>query len=169
MIIYLDKATGNNKERENLKLLLKIIEPGDLIVIKSIDRLSRNYKEVMQLWDQITSTGADILVIDMSILDTRQHKDLLGNFVSNLILQVLAYVSEQETEFRRKRQMEGIAAAKARGKVLGRPNITYPPLWDMYYLQWKSGGITAKEFMESVNLKRTTFYKLIKRYTEENK
>ena len=120
-IELIDKSSGTNTDRPNLQMLLKVVGEGDLVVIKSIDRLSRNYKEVIQLWNDITSKGADIVVIDMPLLDTRQYKDLLGDFISNLILQVLGYVAQQETEFRSKRQLEGIAIAKAQGKHLGRP------------------------------------------------
>jgi DNA invertase Pin-like site-specific DNA recombinase len=98
-IELIDKSTGTNTDRPNLQLMLQVVEKGDLVVIKSIDRLSRNYKEVMKLWNTITSKGADIVVIDMPLLDTRQHKDLLGDFISNLILQVLSYVAQQETDF----------------------------------------------------------------------
>ncbi len=111
-IQLMDKATGTNTEREQLQLLLKVVGENDLVVIHSIDRLSRNYKECKQLWEQITSKGADIIVIDLPILDTRQYKDLLGSFISDLILSVLGYVAEQETEFRKQRQAEGIAIMK---------------------------------------------------------
>ncbi|MDO4536388.1 MAG: recombinase family protein [Clostridium perfringens] len=93
-IELIDKATGTNKDRPNLQLMLKVIGEGDLVVVKSIDRLSRRYKEVTELWNEITSRGADIVVLDMLILDTRQYRDLLGNFISNIILQVLGYVAE---------------------------------------------------------------------------
>ena len=161
-IQLIDKASGTNTDRDSLQLLLKVIGEGDLLVIKSIDRLSRNYKEVMQLWNTITNKGADIVVIDMPLLDTRQHKDLLGDFISNLILQVLSYVAQQETDFRKQRQMEGISIAKAEGKYLGRPRAEYPVGWEEQYKLWKEGTQTAKVTMENLGLKRTTFYKLVK-------
>ena len=163
-IELVDKATGTNTNRDKLQLMLQVLDKGDLVVIKSIDRLSRNYKECKQLWEQITNKGADIVVIDMPILDTRQYKDLLGSFISDLILSVLGYVAEQETEFRKQRQAEGIAIAKAQGKHLGRPKATYPNNWNIVYNQWKHKEITGKEAMETMNLKRTTFYKLVKEY-----
>ena len=166
-IELIDKATGTNKDRPNLQLMLKVIGPGDLVVIKSIDRLSRRYKEVTELWNEITSKGTDIVVLDMPILDTRQYKDLLGDFISNLILQVLGYVAEQETTFRKQRQLEGIAIAKAKGKHLGRPKATFPINFREQYFKWRNGEITAKECMENLGLKRTTFYKLVNIY--ENK
>ena len=163
-IELIDKSSGTNTDRPNLQMLLKVVGEGDLVVIKSIDRLSRNYKEVIQLWNDITSKGADIVVIDMPLLDTRQYKDLLGDFISNLILQVLGYVAQQETEFRSKRQLEGIAIAKAQGKHLGRPKAEYPSNWEKEYQNWKQGFQTAKATMDNLGLKRTTFYKLVKEY-----
>lgn len=163
-IELIDKASGTNTDREQLQLLLKVVGEGDLVVIKSIDRLSRNYKEVIELWNTITSKGADIVVIDMPLLDTRQYKDLLGDFISNLILQVLGYVAQQETEFRKQRQLEGIAIAKAEGKHLGRPKAEYPSNFKVEYDKWKQGSQTAKATMENLGLKRTTFYKLVKQY-----
>lgn len=163
-IQLIDKASGTSTDRDKLQLLLQAIGEGDLLVIKSIDRLSRNYKECKQLWEEITSKGADIAVIDMQMLDTRQYKDLLGNFISDLILSVLGYVAEQETEFRKQRQAEGIAIAKAQGKHLGRPKAEYPNNWKDEYRAWKEGKQTARLTMENLGLKRTTFYKLVKQY-----
>lgn len=163
-IQLMDKASGTNTDREQLQLLLKVVGEGDLVVIKSIDRLSRNYKECKQLWEEIISKGADIVVIDMPMLDTRQYKDLLGSFISDLILSVLGYVAEQETEFRKQRQAEGIAIAKAQGKHLGRPRAEYPNNWEKEYGVWKEGSQTAKVTMENLGLKRTTFYKLVNQY-----
>ncbi len=168
-IELIDKATGTNTDREQLQLLLKVVGKGDLVVIKSIDRLSRNYKEVMELWNTITSKGADIVVIDMPLLDTRQHKDLLGDFISNLILQVLSYVAQQETDFRKQRQAEGIKIAKKQGKHLGRPKADYPSNWNEEYQAWKAGEQTAKLTMEKLGMKRTTFYKLVGIYEEGTK
>lgn len=168
-IELIDKASGINTDRAQLQLMLKVVGEGDLVVIKSIDRLSRNYKEVMELWNTITNKGADIVVIDMPLLDTRQHKDLLGDFISNLILQVLSYVAQQETDFRKQRQAEGIAIAKKQGKHLGRPQAEYPSNWEQEYQTWKAGGQTAKVTMEQLGLKRTTFYKLVGLYEEGTK
>lgn len=165
-IELIDKCSGTNTDRSNLQMLLKVVGEGDLVVIKSIDRLSRNYKECKELWEQITGKGADIVVIDMPILDTRQYKDLLGTFISDLILSVLSYVAEQETTFRHKRQMEGIKLAKEQGKHLGRPKATYPANWKEVYTKWQNGEITATKGMELTGLKRNTWYKLVKEYKE---
>ena len=163
-IEMVDKSSGTNTDRPQLQLLLQVIGEGDLVVIQSIDRLSRNYNECKDLWKQITDKGADIVVIDMPLLDTRQHKDLLGNFVSDLILQVLAYVGQQENEFRRKRQAEGIAVAKAQGKHLGRPKAAFPNNFEEEYLKWKRGEQTAVSTLGQLGLTKTTFYKLVKQY-----
>lgn len=176
VIEMVDKSSGTNTDRPQLQLLLQVVGEGDLVVIQSIDRLSRNYDECRRLWQQITTQTvivdgkevikpkADIVVIDMPLLDTRQHKDLLGNFVSDLILQVLAYVGQQENEFRRKRQAEGIAVAKAQGKHLGRPKATFPNNFEEEYLRWKRGEQTAVATWGRLGLTKTTFYKLVKQY-----
>ncbi|MBP3930505.1 MAG: recombinase family protein [Peptostreptococcaceae bacterium] len=177
-IQLVDKATGNNTNRKNLQLLLSIVGKGDLVVISSIDRLSRNYKEVVDLWNQITSSGADIVVLDMPLLDTRQYKDLLGDFISNLILQVLGYVAQQETEMRKKRQAEGIQAmpvneqgkkvSKKTGRTMGRQKVDFPPAFQLEYSMWKAGQQTAVQTMKNLGLTKTTFYKLVKEYEENN-
>ena len=172
-IDLIDKSTGTNTNREQLQLLLKVIGEGDLVVIKSIDRLSRNYKECKQLWEQITSKGADIVVIDMPLLDTRQYKDLLGSFISDLILSVLGYVAEQETEFRKQRQLEGIASmpivdgkkvSKKTNRPIGRPKAEFPSNWEEQYNAWKAGKQTAKVTMDNLGLRKNTFYKLVKEH-----
>ena len=163
-IEMVDKSSGTNTNRPQLQLLLQVVGEGDLVVIQSIDRLSRNYNECKELWKQITDKGADIVVIDMPLLDTRQHKDLLGNFVSDLILQVLAYVGQQENEFRRKRQAEGIKVAKDAGKHLGRPKAELPGNFKEEYDKWKTGQQTAIATWTTLGLTKTTFYKLVKQY-----
>ena len=173
-IELIDKCSGTNTDRPNLQILLKVVGKGDIVVIKSIDRLSRNYKECKQLWEQITSTGADIVVIDMPILDTRQNKDLLGNLITDLFLTILGYVAQQETDFRKQRQMEGIKCMKEvdgkkigkTGKPTGRPKATYPANWKEVYTKWQNKEITATKGMELTGLKRNTFYNLAKQYKE---
>lgn len=167
-IELIDKASGTNTNRDQLQLLLKVVGKGDLVVIKSIDRLSRNYKECKQLWEEITSKGADIVVIDMPMLDTRQYKDLLGNFISDLILSVLGYVAEQETEFRKQRQKEGIAIAKEKGVYKGRKKIETTDNFVEIYNSWKQGNTTAVKAMEELGLKKNTFYRRVKEYEENN-
>lgn len=163
--IYEDKASGKNMDIIGYKYMKKSLEKGDLLVVKSIDRIGRNSKEIMKEWQKIThELGADIKVIDMPLLDTTQHKDLLGTFVSDIVLQILAFVSENERANIRKRQAEGIAAAKARGKHLGRPRKEIPREFPDLYKQWKKGEIMAIEFMKMVDMKKPTFYKKVKEY-----
>ena len=166
-ILLTDKSSGTNTNRDNLQLMLKVVGEGDLVVIKSIDRLSRNYKECQELWKEITNKGADIVVIDMPILDTRANKDLLGNLITDLFLSILGYVAQQENDFRRQRQAEGIAVAKAEGRNLGRPKAEYPSNWKEVYGEWKAKDISGVQAMKELELKKTTFYKLVKEYEQE--
>ncbi|MFZ2539495.1 MAG: recombinase family protein [Oscillospiraceae bacterium] len=163
--ILIDKQSGKDFNRPQYQILKNALREGDLLIIKSIDRLGRNYKEIMKEWQAITQDiKADIKVLDMALLDTTLHKDLLGTFISDLILQVLAYVAQQERDNIKQRQAEGIAIAKAQGKHLGRPKIEYPANFEMVYKDWKDGNITAKKAMQLLDLKTTSFYKLVKQY-----
>ncbi|MED1203527.1 recombinase family protein [Heyndrickxia acidicola] len=163
--IYEDKASGKDMDRIGYQYMKKSLEKGDLLVVKSIDRIGRNSKEIMKEWQEIThDLGADIKVIDMPLLDTTQQKDLLVTFVSDIVLQILAFVSEKERANILKRQAEGIAAAKARGKHLGRPRKEIPVEFPILYKQWKNGKIMAVEFMKTVNMTNGTFYQKVKEY-----
>jgi DNA invertase Pin-like site-specific DNA recombinase len=165
--IYEDKASGKDMDRIGYQYMKKSLEKGDLLVVSSIDRIGRNSKEIMKEWEEIThQLGADIKVIDMPLLDTTQHKDLLGTFVSDIVLQILAFVSENERISILKRQKEGIAAAKARGQHLGRPKKEIPKEFPSLYKQWKNGEIMAVEFMDIVNMTKGTFYRKLKEYEE---
>jgi DNA invertase Pin-like site-specific DNA recombinase len=166
--IFLDKQTGKDFNRPQYQALKQCLREGDLLYIKSIDRFGRNSKEIMKEWDSITQDiKADIKVLDMPLLDTTQYKDLIGDFVSRLVLEVLAFVAEKERENIKQRQKEGIAIAKAKGKHLGRPKAEFPKGFEEHYRLWKAGEITATKAIELLNLKRTTFYKLIKVYEME--
>lgn len=165
--IYEDKASGKDMDRIGYQYMKKSLEKGDLLTVKSIDRIGRNSREIMKEWQEIThELGADIKVIDMPLLDTTQHKDLLGTFVSDIVLQILAFVSENERVNILKRQAEGISAAKARGKHLGRPRKEIPNEFPVLYRQWKNGEIMAVEFMDIVNMTKGTFYRKVKEYEE---
>ena len=130
-LIYMDKVSGKDFNRPQYKKLVKKLKPGDLLYIQSIDRLGRNYEELQNQWRILTKEkNVDICVIDMPLLDTRQGKDLMGTFIADLVLQILSFVAQNEREFIRKRQAEGIAAAKAKGVKFGRPPI---PLPDNFY------------------------------------
>jgi DNA invertase Pin-like site-specific DNA recombinase len=163
--ILLDKQSGKDFNRPQYQILKNALREGDLLILKSIDRLGRNYKEIIKEWQYITQElKADIKVLDMSMLDTRLHKDLLGTFISDLILQVLAYVAEQERANIKQRQAEGILVAKLQGKHLGRPKASFPEGFNEVYTRWKDEQITAKKAMQELNLKTTTFYKLVNQY-----
>jgi DNA invertase Pin-like site-specific DNA recombinase len=165
--IYEDKASGKDMDRIGYQYMKKSLEKDDLLVVKSIDRIARNSKGLIKEWKEITQElGADIKVIDMPLLDTTQHKDLLGTFVSDLVLQILAFVSENERISILKRQKEGIASAKARGQHLGRPRKEIPKEFPSLYEQWKNGEIMAVEFMGIVNMTKGTFYRKLKEYEE---
>lgn len=165
--VFIDKKSGKDFEREEYQLLKRILKrtQNNVLIIKSIDRLGRNYKEIQNEWREITQDlKTDIVVLDMPILDTRQYKDLLGNFIADLILQVLSFVAEQERVSIRKRQREGIEVAKAKGKKFGRPKIELPKEFKEQYIKWKKGEQTAKETMENLDLKRGKFYMFVREY-----
>jgi len=168
--IYIDKQSGKDFNRENyLHLRNGILRPGDLLVIKSIDRFGRNYNEILEEWRFLTKTLCiDIQVLDMELLNTQLHKNLLGTFISDLVLQVLSFVAEKERDFNKQRQAEGIEIAKANNVKFGRPKISYPENWDDYFTKWKNKEITAVQFYKSLNLSRATFYRLLKNYTPSN-
>lgn len=161
--IYVDKQSGKDFNRENYLILKHILRENDLLVIKSIDRLGRNYNMIIEEWKDITKNiKADIVVIDMPLLDTRNNKDLLGTFISDLVLQILSYVAEQERSFIKLRQKEGIENALKKGVKFGRPKIEKPSNYDEVMSRWKDKKIKSKEAMELLGLKNNTFYNLIK-------
>ncbi|WP_342560795.1 recombinase family protein [Psychrobacillus sp. FSL W7-1457] len=170
--IFIDKESGRDFNRQQYQALKQCLREGDLLYIKSIDRFGRNSKEIKKEWEDITQNiKADIKVLDMPLLDTTQHKDTLGNFVSDLVLQVLAFVSERERENILQRQAEGIAVAKANGKHLGRPKLNINTIskqqlltLELNYPKWKNNQITGVEFMTLLELKKNTFYKVIGEY-----
>lgn len=163
--IFIDKQSGKDFERPKYTALKAILRPGDIIYIKSIDRFGRNSREIKKEWEDIThNIGADIKVVDMPLLDTTQYKDLMGNFVSSLVLEILSFVAEQERASIKQRQREGIEIAKTKGKHLGRPKASYPSNWEEVYKEWKLNNITAVKVMEKLRLPKSTFYKLVKQY-----
>lgn len=158
--IFIDKQSGKDFERAEYQTLKRMLKdsPNSLLVIHSIDRLGRNYKEITKEWKEIiTECKADIKVLDMELLDTTQYKDLLGTFISDLILQVLSFVAEQERKNIRKRQAEGIAVAKAQGKELGRPKAEITEQFIQEWKKWKNGEQTANQTMINTNTKRQHF------------
>lgn len=164
--IFIDKKSGKDFDREQYQLLKQILKrtKNNLLVIKSIDRLGRNYKEIQTEWRELTQY-TDIKILDMELLDTTLHKDLLGNFISDLVLQVLSFVAEQERTNIKERQAQGIAIAKKNGKYKGgKKRIKIPTNFEEEYNKWKLGQQTAKTTMENCYLKRTTFYSLVKEF-----
>lgn len=156
--IFMDKQSGKDFNRPNYKQLLRKLKKDDLLYIKSIDRLGRNYEEILQQWRWLTKDrGVDIVVLDMPILDTRRGKDLMGTFLSDVVLQVLSFVAENERTNIRQRQAEGIAAAKTRGVKFGRPSKPLPANFYDAYEQWKSGEITGTAAAKLCQMPLATF------------
>ena len=159
--IFIDKSSGRDFNRPMYQALKAQLRENDVLVIKSIDRLGRNYKQICNEWKEITS---EIKVLDMPVLDTTRTEGLIGQVISDIVLQLLGYVAEQERAFNKQRQAEGIKIAKEQGKKLGKPAIQYPDNWKEVYNNWQSGSITAREAMKRTGLKPTSFYKLAKNY-----
>lgn len=156
--IFVDKQSGKDFNRPKYKRLLKRLKTDDLLYIKSIDRLGRNYEEIQNQWRILTKDKkVDIVVLDMPLLDTRRGKDLVGTFLSDIVLQVLSFVAENERSNIRQRQAEGIAATKARGVRFGRPPATLPENFYQVYQQWKSGKITGLEAARMCDMPMSTF------------
>lgn len=157
--IYIDKQSGCDFDRTQYQRMLGRLKKGDLLIVKSIDRLGRNYREIMEQWRYISQVkGADIKVIDMPLLDTTRCKDLLGTFISDLVLQVLSFVAESERENIRQRQREGIAAAKARGVQFGRPVKTFDVPLEQVITAVDEGTMTLQEALRLLDVSRSTYY-----------
>lgn len=170
--IFLDKKSGKDFNRSEYLLFKKILRPNDLLIITSLDRFSRSYIDIVKEWRELTQVKkVDILVLDMPLLDTRQNKDLLGNFISTLVLEILSYISEQERLSILSRQKMGIESAKKRNVKFGAPKIkvdfTSHEFQNLYIL-WKNGKIKTKYFMNSLGLKPNSFYRRIKEYEQLN-
>ena len=158
--LIVDKQSGKDFERPQYKKMVKKLKAGDLLYVLSIDRLGRNYEEIQHQWRILTKEiGIDICVIDMPLLDTRNGKDLMGTFIADLVLQILSFVSESERTNIKKRQAEGIAAARARGVHLGRPVKKVPENFPEIVKAWEKGEITLAEALKQSNLSQTSFYR----------
>lgn len=161
--IYTDKQSGKNFERPQYKKLLKLLKKGDTLIIKSIDRLGRNYAEIIEQWRIITKDKkVDIVVLDISLLDTRQSHDLIGTLIADLTLQILSYVAQTELEFNRQRQAEGIAAAKARGVKFGGIPKERPIEFNSVREEWEKGEISARKAAKRLGVTHPTFLKWAK-------
>lgn len=161
--LYIDKVSGKNFNRPQYMKLVSQLRSGDVLFVLSIDRLGRNYAEILQEWRNLTKQiGADICVIDMPLLDTRYGKDLLGTFIADLTLQILAFVSESEWRNIKSRQKQGIAAAKARGVVFGRPKLPLPNDFTWLVSEWKEKRLSLQELLEKCNMSKSTLYRRLR-------
>ena len=170
--IFIDKVSGKDFNRPEYKFVKELLkrtkDNNNVLVIKSIDRLGRNYKEILKEWQELTHDfNADIIVLDMPLLDTTKYKDLLGTFIADLVLQVLSFVAEQERDNIKQRQAEGIKIAKEKGTKFGRPEIKKPENFDEECKKWKNGEQTAKVTMEKLGLKRGKFYMFVREREEK--
>ena len=163
--IYMDKLSGKNFERPAYKRLFKKLKQGDLLYIMSIDRLGRNYVEIQEQWRILTKEKCiDIVVLDMPLLDTRTGKDLMGTFISDLVLQILSFVAQNERENIKKRQAQGIAAAKARGVRFGRPEKPVPDNFGDIVNRWEKKEIKISDVVKICDMSEPTFYRRLREY-----
>lgn len=161
--IYIDKQSGKDFNRPQYKRLTKKLKPGDLLYVLSIDRLGRNYEEIQNQWRILTKElGVDICVIDMPLLDTRNRKDLMGTFIADLVLQILSFVSQSEHENIKMRQAQGIAAAKAKGTIFGRPAISLPDDFRQVVQAWETKEISIHRAVEQCHMSEATFYRRLR-------
>jgi DNA invertase Pin-like site-specific DNA recombinase len=166
--LYLDKQSGKNFERPAYQRLLKNLKEGDILFIQSIDRLGRNYAEIIDQWRIITrDIGADIKVLDMPLLDTTYCKDLLGTFISDLVLQILSFFAQVERDNLLRRQAEGISAAKARGVSFGRASLILPDNFMEIYRQWRDGAITGSQAADICGCSLSTLYEKTKHWRKQ--
>lgn len=167
--IYVDKQSGKDFERPAYRRMVRKLKSDDLLYIKSIDRLGRNYEEIQNQWRILTKEkGVDIYVIDMPLLDTRKGKDLMGTFLSDIVLQVLSFVAENERTNIRQRQAEGIAAAKARGVRFGRPALPYPDNFCRVHYEWRKKKLTLRQAAEACGMPVGTFYGKARKFEKSN-
>ena len=163
--IFVDKQSGKDFERPQYKKLMRKLKSGDLLYILSIDRLGRNYEEIQTQWRILTKEkGIDLCVLDMPLLDTRTAKDLMGTFIADLVLQILSFVAQSERENIRKRQAQGIAAAKARGVKFGRPEKEVPNDFAEIVMQWERKTLPFSGALKQCNMSEATFYRRLREY-----
>ena len=161
--IYIDKQSGKDFDRPQYLEMVTKLEANDLVYVLSIDRLGRNYEEIQKQWRILTKEiGVDICVLDMPLLDTRNGKDLMGTFISDIVLQILSFVAQTERENIKKRQEQGIAAAKARGVMFGRPRLKTPNDFVEIVNDWENGVVTTEEVLRRCGFSEATFYRRLK-------
>jgi DNA invertase Pin-like site-specific DNA recombinase len=167
--IFTDKQSGKDFQRPQYRRMVKKLRPGDLLYILSIDRLGRNYREIQEQWRVLTKErGVDVCVIDMPLLDTRTAKDLMGTFIADLVLQILSFVAENERANIKKRQEQGIAAAKARGVRFGRPEKPVPGDFPEIVRKWERQELDIGGVLKLCGMSDATFYRRLKEFREEN-
>lgn len=165
--IFMDKQSGKNFDRPNYQKMIKKLQSGDVLYVMSIDRLGRNYEEIQNQWRFLTKElGVDICVIDMPLLDTRNGKDLMGTFIADLVLQILSFVAENERENIKKRQAQGIEAAKAHGTSFGRPKHSMPRNFIKIVRHWESKNLTLEDALDLCGMTKATFYRRVKEYKQ---
>lgn len=163
--IFMDKQSGKDFERPNYKKLVQKLKAGDLLYILSIDRLGRNYEEILKQWRILTKEiGIDICVLDMPLLDTRNGKDLMGTFIADLVLQILSFIAQSERENIKKRQAEGIAAAKAKGIKFGRPEKEVPNDFGKIVKEWEQKKLPLVNVLEQCDMSESTFYRRLREH-----
>ena len=163
--IFIDKQSGKTFDRPQYKAMIKKLKFGNLLYVLSIDRLGRNYEEIQNQWRIITKEiGADICVLDMPLLDTRQGRDLMGTFIADIVLQILSFVAQNERENIKKRQEQGIAAAKEKGVRFGRPEIPIPENFGELVSEWEKKLISLEEILKLCNMSEATFYRKLREY-----
>lgn len=162
--IFIDKVSGKDFDREQYKKMKEQLRPGDIIIIKELDRLGRNMEQVKVEWQQLQESKIEIIIIDMPILSTSSKTTLENTLISNVVFELLSYMAEKERVKIHQRQAEGIRLAKQKGQHMGRPPIEYPSNFKEVYKKWKDRDITAVRAMEELDIKRSTFYNLVKKY-----
>lgn len=162
--LYIDKQSGKDFDRPAYNALMSVLQFNDVLVIKSIDRLGRNYAEIIEQWRVITKDkGANVVVLDMPLLDTRNAKDLMGNVIADIVLNLLSYFSQIEREFNHQRQSEGIAAAKSRGVKFGRKPLKKPAGYEEVYKEWAKGKISARGAARKLGMNHSTFLNWVRK------
>lgn len=163
--LYADKVSGKDFNRPCYQRLRRKLRPGDILVVKSIDRLGRNYEEIQKEWNYLVKEkGIDIVILDMPLLDTRTKKDLIGTLISDIVLQLLSYVAQTERDYIRQRQAEGIAAARAKGIHLGRRPKPYPENFEEYYTLWRKKVLTFSETAIKLHITENQLRWFVQRY-----
>lgn len=163
--VFVDKLSGKDFKRPEYRRLVQKLKEGDLLYLLSIDRLGRNYEEIQEQWRVLTKEkGIDVSVIDMPLLDTRQGKDLMGTFIADLVLQILSFVAQTECENIKKRQAEGIAAAREKGVKFGRPEITVPADFGQIVGKWEKRQLSFQEVLKRCGMSEATFYRRLREY-----